>query len=420
MRRIKGLAAGLLLAALSALLALAAAELLLSFTPYRSLRANTANAVLNMSVADKDAGYDLAPSVKPYTTDFYGAAYETWSNELGCFDEPYKGGGRPVLLLGDSFTWGFAPYEDKYGTLLQKISGRRVLKCGVVGYGARQELAKARKVIKASGARPSLIVVGWWVDDMVNDYLFPNSTVINGYPVTKTYLEDPVSGKRVSVPDEDLKAAYDRLARGFGAFSLRGAKDWLRARSVIYNLLRELKLLRTIGFRLGLLVTDQADRPPLSVPPVFLPPAEYPWLEGAWKAHEANLLAFKKLAAENGSDLLFVLIPAREQVYPALRPEFKGADWDYPDRRVAEFLKSNGVACLDLLPYFRAAADPAPKRLLDPEKDLYWRFDPHWNVKANRIAAGLIALKLGWGDQAALRAALAADGVETGAEKRIK
>jgi len=39
----------------------------------------------------------------------------------------------------------------------------------------------------------------------------------------------------------------------------------------------------------------------------------------------------------------------------------------------------------------KAYADLRPKRWLDPEKDLYWRLDGHWNSKGNRLAGFLVS-----------------------------
>ena len=64
-----------------------------------------------------------------------------------------------VLLLGDSFTWGYVPLEQTWGTSLEQFIGARVLKCGVSGYGARNEPEKLNAVVTRAG-RPAFVIVG--------------------------------------------------------------------------------------------------------------------------------------------------------------------------------------------------------------------------------------------------------------------
>jgi hypothetical protein len=89
--------------------------------------------------ADKELGFDIDANRPPVLTrQADGYTYHIWSNEIGCFDEPLGRPGDSILLLGDSFTWDFTRFEDKWGTLLQKHLGMRVLRCGVSGFGTRQ------------------------------------------------------------------------------------------------------------------------------------------------------------------------------------------------------------------------------------------------------------------------------------------
>ena len=52
-----------------------------------------------------------------------------------------------ILLVGDSFTHSYAPFPDKWGTRIEKLLHYRVLKCGVTGYGTKQEWLKAAEII---------------------------------------------------------------------------------------------------------------------------------------------------------------------------------------------------------------------------------------------------------------------------------
>jgi hypothetical protein len=57
-------------------------------------------------------------------------------------DEPY------ILAIGDSFTWGYNPLEEKWTSIIERRSGTRVLKCGVPGVGTKYQLQHLRRLLK--------------------------------------------------------------------------------------------------------------------------------------------------------------------------------------------------------------------------------------------------------------------------------
>lgn len=134
--------------------------------------------------ADREIGYDIAPNF-PTTTSTFRAegltdtSHDIWSNELGCYDIPYHGEQPYVLLLGDSFTWGYAPFDDIWGTVVEKNIGTRILKCGVAGFGTQQELVKAERLLKKLPS-PSLLLLAYNANDAADDANMPNRFVYNG------------------------------------------------------------------------------------------------------------------------------------------------------------------------------------------------------------------------------------------------
>ncbi len=128
---------------LSIMAALTLLETALRFTPYRYLLTRDRH-LRYYYQADLAKGFDIAPNVKRKRLSVDNRIeFPIWSNELGCFDEPYHGEQPFILLVGDSFTHSFAPFPDKWGTRIEQALHYRVLKCGVTGYGTRQELLKA-------------------------------------------------------------------------------------------------------------------------------------------------------------------------------------------------------------------------------------------------------------------------------------
>ena len=355
--------------------------------------------VKNYFIADPRMGYDIRENVPPskyYETKEIGD-YTIWSNELGCYDEPYAGPGGPardhVLLVGDSFTQG-ATYEGSWGKTLQDLMGRRVLKCGVTGSGLRQELLKAESVIAKTGVAPRLIVVGYFMNDLEEDYLFPLRTVIGGWVATYKKIADYESGAVDETPyaAKELEVlAWERERGGAPCRADTAARRfgcWLYRRAAVYH-----------GARRAILqgVRMKTAPPARAVPPyiAWLPIESHPWLKNAWAGHLEVFSGFKKLADAKGSKLLVVVIPAREQVYgflgDAVKAGYPGLDLELPNRLVRERLRRDKVDVLDLTPLFRERADQTPRPHLDAEKDLYYRYNGHWNLNGQRLAGELTA-----------------------------
>jgi hypothetical protein len=351
--------------------------------------------------ADVINGFDITPNFPPtefFFPDYieaYGKPYTVSSNEVGCRDRRMDPEKRYVLLLGDSFTWADVPFESTFGTIVENLIGIRVLKCGVSGYGPRHELHKLEKVVKQVGP-PSVIIVGYFIgNDLVDDYLYPGITVLNGYVVGKiVFVDQSNPGERRIRTDEELREEIAKRLPREGTTLLAKSKEFLAQRSLVYNLLRSETHLRQIASRLGL-----ADPPSPSLivqrraAEVFHPVEGSVWLRDAWRLHLDNLKQLKRAADEHNAKLLMVIIPTVEQVYEYLRPAGgrEALSWEYPNTRLRQFFEKEGISFLDLLPEFRRYANLQPKPALNPREDLYWPHDPHLNVKGNQLAALLIS-----------------------------
>ena len=172
---------GLVLASFLAILVFL--EVALHFTSYRRLLLRDRQ-IRYYYRADAAKGFDIRPNVgKTHLGGRRPVQYDIWSNELGCFDAPYRGEPDVILLVGDSFTHSYAPFEAKWGTRLEKLLNYRVLKCGVNGYGTKQELLKAQDIIAQIHRSPRLIIVGYFWNDLQDDYSFPSLTVVDGFLV---------------------------------------------------------------------------------------------------------------------------------------------------------------------------------------------------------------------------------------------
>jgi hypothetical protein len=367
----KGLA-NLGLAAFTILLVLILAEGALRFTPFTRLLSFSRSHVPQYYYrTDPVMGYDIKENF-PKTTVVLddGVAYPIWSNEIGCFDSPYKGEKDFLLLVGDSFTHAFAPFQDKWGTQVETLLGTRVLKCGVSGYGTKQASLKAESTCARIGKTPELIVVGYTMNDFTDDYLFPQYSLVDGYFYIMRRLTDPKTG--------DISTRV----RSHAPLS---AKIWLKQHSIVFNLAEnaftrispagEERIVRTTAIEGE--CSDAFE-------------CKYPWLKKGWEAHFEWIKSVGRLQHEGGAKALFVIIPVKEQVYPFL---VSGNDHSL-ERKYAIILdnmKKAGIQYIDLLPLFRKFADQTPRTRLDPKKDLYWPVDGHWSIPGNRLAGLLVS-----------------------------
>jgi hypothetical protein len=342
-------------------------------------------------VRSEDGGFDIAerfPNAEFHLLDYSRLSnqpFEVWSNELGCFDKPLESGHGFILLVGDSFTWGYVPFDATWGRIVEREVDIRVAKCGVTAYGPILERMKVEKVARRIG-RPAVIVVGYFIgNDLEDDYLFPRMTISDGYLATRSSMSNEATGARHVHTDSEIQAAAQSVLQKPQGLDL--VKRFVVRHSVTYNLLRNNVFLRKAMSQIGL-----AEPPPESpVPLVFRPASRYPWLELAWESHLNNLRELQFLAQKLGAQLLVVVIPTREQVYEFLRPRSPDAEWELPNERLRTFFKAEQIHSLDLLKEFRARACQVPKRELDLTRDLYWPVDPHFNLTGNRLAGLLVS-----------------------------
>jgi len=349
--------------------------------------------------SDNESGYDIEPGRPPVRMHIEGTYYhDVWSNELGCFDTAYQGEQDYILLLGDSFAHMFAPFENKFGTVIQTMLGRRVLKCGVVGYGTRQQYLKAKKIIAQVPTSPRLIVVGYFINDLYEDYAFPSTTVQDGFLVQLNYIPDLKNGfvvEKSSVERKHLINHYEEKTQR--ARSLPGDLwNWWDNSSAIHAAIKK--------FSRGSDASPAENMLPAATPDpslvlsaahyfgiAILPEETYPWIKKAWDKHFEAIFDLKRLADSLGAELLFVLIPTKQEVYVPEMCKSLGVDLDLPHNKIRDFLEQEQIACFDLLPLLKEFSRGDVEKILHPEKDLYWHYDAHLNALGNELAGLLIA-----------------------------
>jgi hypothetical protein len=355
-----------------------------------------------------------------------------WTNELGCFDKPVGNLQDYVLMVGDSFTFSYSRYQDKWGTIAEGLTGQRILKCGVGGFGLRQSLMKAKRVIEKVGKPPKLIIVGYHIgSDLVDDYMLPNGTVIDGYRAGSGTEIDLATGKIRKIQNahsikQEVKNFLAHFTCDADCSFPKRVRFWLRLHSASYNLVADaLKSIpentKTLS-ALSIRVPSKGDHKTIiegrelsleespEVKSVACAKAgilqlqqvpyyqgdDFPWIEQAWEKHLVNITDFRQLAKQYHASLLFVLFPDKQQVSPSLINQsdyyrmFTDFDLEAPNRRLQEFLEREGIAYLDLLKPFRHAAALTPELYISG-RNLYLKSDGHLSERGDHLAGILLA-----------------------------
>lgn len=289
-------------------------DVALHFTHYRSLLP-AYRVIPGYYVTSEDQIRDIVPNYPAYTVPLYDHPYTVWSNDLGCFDDPYRGERPYIYLTGDSFVWGFAPFEAKWGTLLQSTIGIRIVKCGVSGYGTTQELMKAREEL-AKLPDPSLVLVQYMHNDIEDDH------------------DRAEAATTACIPGSSNRALAHRLRCALYA------PNWLEQHSVLYNMM--LYALPAIW-------------------PEFTPVTEKDTI-----ANIQTLMTFNTLAESHAAKLVLVIAPYEYELSTTPLAD--------PNREVKGFLASSSIPFVDITIPFRIAYDRTKIPLYWPN-DPHWNIE---------------------------------------------
>lgn len=296
-------------------------------------------------------------------------------NSKGLRDKEYayrkEEGTFRILVLGDSFTEGFqVPLEDTFCKVLEcelnrDVGKYEVINAGFAGAGTDYELL----FLKREGYKysPDLVIIGFFGNDIFDNYR------------SKSVLETknaPLEYEKKSLIIHVKKF----LAQNSCAYNYFG-----------YTLPKHVPFLAKVLMELGLISFQPIDSPGGVNQLHYLVFAkEYgPEWKKAWEVTQVLISEIRKESENHGSHLAVVSIPFREQVYEdvwqsrLLKPEMNKGEWDLdkPDRLLARFLDDAGIPFLQLLPYFKKAAD---------KSKLYHSEDGHWNVEGHHLAGQVI------------------------------
>jgi len=319
-------------------------------------------------VQNADRGFDIGPNSRGnHWVD--GLTYPIWSNSLGCFDREHDETTPYVYLAGDSFTWGYTPYGQKFGTLMEEQTTTNIFKCGVGHTGQYHQYSKLVEIIGTIDRVPQSIIIFYCHNDVVNDYLYPHSTVLNGWLLDRVYLDgdDELVWLSEFELARRLSKRLEKIETQKAPSLLMTWKDAAKHYSMAANIADYVKdsMLETI---------DGGDTAALKA--FYTLPVE----NGGVFSYSDNLMArknkeaihnFKTFAAKHGIQLAMVLIPPKV--------EADNTHW-YEELRA--FLDTNEIRYIDLAEAFAA-------RKIDTSK-IYWYNDSHFNPAGNELVATIV------------------------------
>jgi lysophospholipase L1-like esterase len=287
-----------------------------------------------------------------------------------------------IAVIGDSMSEALAvPIEKTYPSILERelstCRGKNVevLNFSVSGYGTAQQLLTLRQnVLKY---KPDVVLLAFFTGNDV----WNNERALDGHEDRVYFVLDNGTLKL-----DDSNTQTNRFKT---KMVWRGAINTMVNGSRLFQLTREFytrtKLMLRSKKQTEAMVFDPASRDY----EVFKPPISQEW-KRAWATTEAILIAMRDQARKKDAVFWIANLVAPAQVYPdrKIRQEFARAlnvsDLDYPDRRIADFAKQNGISAVTLLGPLRNHADKNNTYLHGFKNTRLGT--GHWNETGHRIA----------------------------------
>jgi lysophospholipase L1-like esterase len=309
---------------------------------------------------------------KGYTSTFT-------TNFLGLRDREHSlenpEGSRRVVVVGDSFSWGWGVNDGEIFTdILEKsLADTEVINLGVTAYGLDQEIAYFKQLGVQFG--PDILVVAFCQNDVFDDgsLMEVASNFGDGFDTAGSESE-----KNVGIDYGFFLALKKALTDNSALYGL--VVDAVNSnRSVV-------KFLVWLGVKDSLAGFDEMD---VNIMPSL---KNYPVeLAASWESVKAKLRGLNDYTSEHGIRLVIALIPALQSVElqhlerSLTYSEFELSDFDVdkPYDMLVQFGKEEGIEVINPVQAFREATESG--------ESLYLRSDLHFNVSGHALFASEIA-----------------------------
>lgn len=329
-------------------------------------------------VRNECRGFDIRANQQGHHRIIDGLSYPVWSNSIGCFDREHARYERYVYIAGDSTAWGYAPFEQKFGTLLEQATGKQILKCGVTHTGQRHQFEKMVEIIESIGVMPETILVIYSSNDVFNDYGHPHGTVVSGWLVDSAKLDSDNQVHRYSHHEleEQLEAQLRTLgdqvpADGWSYFPRAAIRRFSLTAHLAQYLIRRATPKAFANSLSSEAVSEPAYRN-LNRLPQEMDGRQW-YLDNPYaRENKEALLAFKRYAEKNDIRLIVVLMPLK----------WAAAEGEKYYEQTRLFLESNGIEFID--PAFSLIHSGTPW------SSLFWEIDVHPNPVGNKVIADIL------------------------------
>jgi len=300
------------------------------------------------------------------------------SKGLRDFERPYsKNNAKRILGLGDSFVFGHGvEFENTFLYLLeeglQSFYGQHIeiVKVGTPGIGPQKYLS----ILKNEGIKysPDVTLVCFFIGNDINDIKLNHAKEKNNSKEMLYFEAENFSYKTKKDSEKNFIKLKTFLRKNIHLYSF--IVDRVKTAPFFRKILKHYSISKDIS---GSYVIDILKK-------------EYNE-EYLTKWEEAfNILSEIKTLSD---ELVVVLIPTREQVYPdrlekAVRQlgyNIDDIDIMHPNNKLINFCQLNEIRYIDLLPHFMESAKT---------QMLYFDIDPHFNAQGNKLAAEVLSKEL--------------------------
>ncbi|MDB4224528.1 hypothetical protein N9850_12200 [Granulosicoccus sp.] len=323
-------------------------------------------------------GFDIG---KNQTGDHWvdGVSYPIWSNSLGCFDIDHSDIDQYVYFAGDSFTWGYTPFEQNFGTVTEQRIDTPIFKCGVTNTGQQHQIEKLKEIASEIQNPPGAIFVFYYSNDVANDYAHPHSTVVDGWQADNVSLDSNKQLIRHS-QQEMVTKVQEKLVEIEEQKKVRKlSKNKFKANLKYYSLSINI-LVHLLDSFAAMMKPDELgsdgkklEQAQRNFYNLSVEKDGVHWYLDNPKAknNKAALLEFANYANTVNAELIVILIPPKTRA--------TDANW-YTE--VRQFLTNNSIKNLDLASKFEEKGLTA--------SDIYWPIDGHLNAEGNKNVANIL------------------------------
>jgi hypothetical protein len=365
---------------------------------------------------DEYTGYSLKPNVEGWYTR-EGQSYVRVNSE-GLRDREHSKA-KPantvrIAVLGDSFSEAMhVPQEDTFWWLMERklkacpqFAGKdvEVINFGVSGYGTAQELITLRQ--KVWDYEPDIVLLAFLTFNDIMDnskklkdteempyFFYKNDQLVldDSFLRSRTYLKLDSKWNRLGRWIRDRVRVFQAVHHA--AFVYKTYMEARRARQVMEAQNAEAQKRQAQPAQAQ---TAATRKPALINHWVYYEPQDPAW-QDAWRVTEGLIAQMSREVKERGAQFVVIVLDNDVQALPnpKSRENFMQSigvtDLSYPNRRVEEFCKSQGIEVLDIAPLMREYAERNNILLHGFGKDIG---NGHWNSAGHAQAAELMTEKV--------------------------